>query len=151
MKLSLSLTSVTRWLLVVFGCAVLATAQPMSSNPNEPVARDNTTVIYPQNSADKPASNSTHASSGLGMTLALLGVLACLGGVWFLFQKRAGGLIASRGSRKLQIEETRSLGNRQHLVVADYSGQKFLIGVTSGQIQLLAHLDPTEENEKAGP
>jgi flagellar protein FliO/FliZ len=46
---------------------------------------------------------------------------------------------------KLQIEETRSLGNRQYLVVAVYEGQKLLLGVTPGQIQLLTPLSSGED------
>ncbi len=146
-------TSVTRWLLVVFGCAVLATAQPMSSTPPaEPAPRSSDTLIYPQNSPEKPAAPSgSSATSGSGTLFTLLGVLACLGGVWFVFQKRTGGILTTRGARKLQIEETRPLGNRQHLIVADYDGQKFLLGVTPGQIQFLTHLHPDEDEEKKQP
>ncbi len=141
------ITSVTRWLLVVFGCAVLAMAQPMSSTKPEPVSRDAATLIYPKDSADRPAPLTPPPTSSLGPVLALCAVFACIGGAWLLFQKRSGSLLANRGVRKLQIEETRPLGNRQHLIVADYAGQKFLIGVTPGQIQFLTHLDPTEQEK----
>jgi flagellar protein FliO/FliZ len=39
------------------------------------------------------------------------------------------------------VAESRSLGNRQYLVVADYGKQKFLIGVCAGRISLLSPLD----------
>ena len=48
-------TSVTRWLLVVVGCAVLETAQPMSAASAEtPAPREPGTLIYPQGSPDRP-------------------------------------------------------------------------------------------------
>ena len=46
-----------------------------------------------------------------------------------------------REARKLTVAETRSLGNRQYLVVADYEGRKFLLGVCPGRIDLLSSLD----------
>jgi flagellar protein FliO/FliZ len=47
----------------------------------------------------------------------------------------------SRAPRNLAVEETRSLGNRQYLVVASYQDKKFLIGVCPGRIDLLSALD----------
>ena len=47
--------------------------------------------------------------------------------------RRRGNIARSRSM-------TRSLGNRQYLVVASYEGQKFLIGVCPGRIDLLAPL-----------
>lgn len=68
-------------------------------------------------------------------------------GAWFLVKRRAAGPLGSaKGDRKIQIEETRSLGNRQYLVVADYEGSKFLIGVTPGQIQMLAPLKSSQKS-----
>ena len=46
-----------------------------------------------------------------------------------------------RADRRLAIAETRSLGNRQYLVVAAYDGRKFLLGVCPGRIEMLAPLD----------
>jgi flagellar protein FliO/FliZ len=43
------------------------------------------------------------------------------------------------------IEETRSLGNRQYLIVAAYEEKKLLLGVTPGRIKLLCDL-PTDED-----
>jgi flagellar protein FliO/FliZ len=130
-------TSVTRWLLVVIGCVVLATAQPMSAA--EPTPPDK--IIYPKGSPEKPAEMPTSPKdSGRSYTLIIALVLAAAG-AWILFQRRQGAGLISRGPKKLQIEETRALGNRQYLVVANYEGRKMLIGVTTGQIQLLARLD----------
>jgi flagellar protein FliO/FliZ len=37
--------------------------------------------------------------------------------------------------------ESRPLGSRQYLVVADYDGRKFLLGVCPGSIEMLTPLD----------
>jgi hypothetical protein len=53
-----------------------------------------------------------------------------------------GGLgSGGRGVRKLQIEETRMLGHRQYLVVAQYEGRRMLLGVCPGRIDYLCPLD----------
>ena len=49
---------------------------------------------------------------------------------------------AAKTERKLHIEESRSLGHRQHLVVASYEGRRFLLGVCPGSIEYLSGLDP---------
>jgi flagellar protein FliO/FliZ len=48
---------------------------------------------------------------------------------------------AAKAERKLHIEESRSLGHRQHLVVASYEGRRFLLGVCPGSIEYLSGLD----------
>ncbi len=140
------ITSVTRWLLVVIGCVVLATAQPMSSASTPESASPagdlpGQTIIYPKNTADpsKPAMAPERDSSrSLVMLVALM---LAAGGVWLIVQRRKAGPGAGRGGRRLQIDETRSLGNRQYLVVADYDGKKFLLGVTPGRIEMLTSLE----------
>lgn len=140
------ISGVLRRLLMVIGCVVLATAQPMStfaaSAAESPRAPD--TVIFPKGSPEAPAVPATRPDSGSGGNLVLaLAFLLALGGAWLLFKRRTGGVggfLANRAERKLQIAETRSLGNRQYLVVAEYEGKKLLLGVTPGQIQLLTEL-----------
>ena len=54
-------TSVTRWLLVVIGCAILAMAQPMSAAPadvSETAAHAPDAIIYPKGSSEKPGASS---------------------------------------------------------------------------------------------
>jgi len=139
-----TITSVTRWLLVVIGCVVLATAQPMSSAATTETpasALPAETIIYPKNAAEpaKLVPSREHDSSrSLVLVVALL---LAAGGVWVLVQRRKAGPGGGRGGRKLQIDETRPLGNRQYLVVADYDGKKFLLGVTPGRIQMLTPLE----------
>ena len=140
-----SITSVTRWLLVVIGCVVLATAQPMSAASNDAPAPaeplSSQAVIYPKTAADpsKPVVPNEHDSSK--SLILVVALLLAAGGVWVLVQRRKSGPGGGRGGRKLQIDETRPLGNRQYLVVADYDGKKFLLGVTPGRIQMLTPLD----------
>ena len=142
----LSITSVTRWLLVVVGCAVLAMAQPMSAaspdtSSEKPAAPDQ--IIYPKNSSDRPAAlpAEKHTSDTGRMLIVFIALALAGAGAWILIQRRQAGPIGGRGQRKLQIDETRPLGNRQYLVVADYDGKKFLLGVAPGQIRLLTPLD----------
>jgi len=142
----LPITSVTRWLLVVIGCVVLATAQPMSAASNDaPVGPlSDQTVIYPKNVAD-PSKPVMAGERDSGRSLILVvAILLAAGGVWVLVQRRRAGPGGGRGGRKLQIDETRPLGNRQYLVVADYDGKKFLLGVTPGRIQMLTPLEIAE-------
>lgn len=184
-------TSVTRWLLVVIGCAVLATAQPMSAEQNSATAAsgnapgtttektpaptvtlpDSTPgaaaptpaatpaptpaaapanagkIIYPK-AADTDPDRTLDGKATAGSSRSYLLVIALLlagVGAWVLVQKQRGVAVVARGPRKLNVDETRPLGNRQYLVVASYEDKKFLLGVTAGQIQLLAKLD--EEGE----
>lgn len=151
MKFPQPFTSVTRWLLVVIGCVVLATAQPMSAAETvaESSEKKPDTVIYPKSTVEKPAevSLTRKDDSGRGYTL-VIAVLLAGAGAWVLIQRRKGAPMISRGPRKLQLEETRPLGNRQYLVVANYEGKKFLLGVTTGQIQMLTKLDDERVEEK---
>lgn len=104
-------------------------------------------VIVPKGavSADTPA---TAGNTGTG-PLTMIGVIVLGGaGAWLLWRGRAGGLKQfSRVNRQLAIEETRSLGNRQFLVVASYQDKKFLIGVCPGRIDLLSPLHATSPVE----
>ena len=87
--------------------------------------------------------------SGDGGTFQLVLYLALLlalfaGGAFFLrngftlFQPKI------KGERKLEISETRMLGNRQFLVVAAYEDRKILIGVCPGRIDYLCTLAGAE-------
>ncbi len=79
-------------------------------------------------------------SGGLGVYTMLVAAACGVAGVWFLWRgRRQSGGRASKG--KLSVAETRSLGNRQYLVVAAYGEKKYLIGVCVGRISLLAPLD----------
>ncbi len=89
-----------------------------------------------------PAAFPSVPSVGSNLGLGLFVVLCAAAGAWLWWRARrhpAG--LGARGERKLAIAETRSLGNRQYLVVAAYDERRFLLGVCPGRIELLAPLD----------
>ncbi|MBI5766925.1 MAG: flagellar biosynthetic protein FliO [Verrucomicrobia bacterium] len=98
-------------------------------------AADDNKILYPSNSA--PAS--APATGGLGHVTLVVGLVLAAAGGWFVWRGRTNPARAADG-RVLAIEETRSLGNRQFLVVASYQEKKFLLGVCQGRIDLLAPL-----------
>ena len=109
-------------------------------------AADDNKIIFPGGTpgASAPAAP---AGGGLGNLALVVGVaLAAVGG-WLVWRGRMSPPIG-RDGRSLAIAETRSLGNRQYLVVATYEDKKFLLGVCPGRIDLLAPLSGPAETEK---
>ena len=103
-------------------------------------------LIYPRGSAPAgaPVPVESH-NPGSGAILAVA-LLAAAGG-WWLWQKRRGPVRAAGAAAGLAIVESRSLGSRQYLVVADYDGRKFLLGVCPGSIAMLTPLDGEKAKE----
>ncbi len=98
-------------------------------------------MIYPRGTAPAGAARPAAPAPGGSNPLFLLGVAAVAAAAgWWLWQKRRTSLHAAGGSR-LNVVETKSLGSRQYLVVADYDGRKFLLGVCPGSIEMLTPLD----------
>ncbi len=98
-------------------------------------AVDDSKVLYP--SPVVPAEIA--AGGGFGsLSLALGLALAVIGGwlVWRGRRSRPGQV----GLQSLVVSETRSLGNRQYLVVAAYENKKFLLGICPDRIEMLAPL-----------
>ena len=56
-----------------------------------------------------------------------------------------------RSDGRLQVSETRMLGNRQFLMVVEYEESRLLVGVSPGRIELLTPLGPTISNLEALP
>ena len=63
-----------------------------------------------------------------------LGFVVC----WVTFRLRKGGGL--KDVRKLRIEETRSLGGRQYLLVVEYEGTRFLVASCVGRVEYLCPL-----------
>jgi flagellar protein FliO/FliZ len=108
-------------------------------------ADDNTIIVPGASRAEGPGKSGGASLNSLSL---LLGVaLAGVGG-WMVWRNRRGVPVA-RDMRALAIDETRSLGNKQYLVVASYEGKKFLIGVCPGRIDMLSSLDANLATGKA--
>ena len=95
-------------------------------------------VIYPRTGATPDAAPGQR-SSGYPAVLVTGLLMAGAGGLLFWRGRRAPGGVAAL--RRLAIAETKSLGNRQYLVVASYEDKKFLLGVCPGRIDLLTPLE----------
>jgi flagellar protein FliO/FliZ len=130
-----------RWLAAAVAVAALALAAAAAVDP---VAPDR--IIVPARAAAPAAP----AGAGGGVLTILAVSALAAAGVWLLVRARTG-----RGAggvpRHLAVDETRSLGNRQYLVVASYREKKFLIGVCPGRIDLLAPLHDAAPAEKTRP
>jgi len=87
-------------------------------------------------------------SAGYGAT-TLIGVILLGGAGAWLYMRGRKIQISGRVVRKLVIDETKSLGSRQYLVVASYEGRKFMLGVCPGRIDMLTPLDETTVPRKA--
>jgi len=110
-------------------------------------AADDNKIIFPSGSekSGMPSAISSSGSFNFITILALLIIAAV--GAWMFIRNR-GNPGAGRDLRALSIDETRSLGNKQFLVVASYEDKKFLLGVCPGRIDLLAPLHQGEEKSK---
>lgn len=125
--------------LAAFSLAAFAQEKPKESE-----------IIRPRNAGSNDARATAATKSGdSNYALIVLAAAAAAAGGWMLWrQRRTPGGIAGREARKLTIAESRSLGNRQYLVVADYDGKKFLLGVCPGSISMLQSLDEDERDPR---
>lgn len=103
-------------------------------------AHDVGQVVVPS-ATSTPSSPITGSGGGLQLAIYLCLLLALLGGGSYFLKNGFNFLPPkSKGVRKLSVAETRMLGNRQFLVVAEYEGRKMLLGVCPGRIELLSDL-----------
>jgi len=103
-------------------------------------AADDEMVISPRGSAHAEAKPAALTASSMSPMTLFLGLALAGAGGWMVWRNRRGSAV-SRELRALSVDETRSLGNRQYLVVASYEGKKFLLGVCPGRIDMLSPLD----------
>ncbi|MGH7943413.1 MAG: FliO/MopB family protein [Opitutaceae bacterium] len=111
-------------------------------------AADESEVIFP-GGGSPPGTPATTAGGGLNTLSLGVGLVLAAVGAWFLWRNRRR-VSAGNDIRALAIDETRSLGNRQYLVVASHQGKRFLLGVCPGQISFLSALPDATDREGAG-
>ena len=104
-------------------------------------------VIYPRGTAPADAPAAVGKESANPSVYLAVALLAGAGGWWLWLKRRSGVRGGLSGTTHLSIAETKSLGSRQYLVVADYDGKKFLLGVCPGSIELLTPLDGDKGKE----
>ena len=86
-----------------------------------------------------PSAGGSTGAGGLATTfLVLLGL--CAAGYYLTRRHPAFTANFKGAARKLVVNETRSLGNRQFLVVVEYETERMLLGVTPGKIDYLCPL-----------
>ncbi|MEZ5278642.1 MAG: flagellar biosynthetic protein FliO [Opitutaceae bacterium] len=79
-------------------------------------------------------------------------VLVVLGAGVFFFLKRGGWRqVVKRSEGRLQVRESRMLGNRQFLMVVEYEDSRLLVGVSPGRIELLTPLSSPHSHLEALP
>ena len=114
-----------------------------SSEPkySEPATAQPAVAAPEKNQSSRPP---TPDFDSLGRMLGYLTFFAALAGAALYFVKF--GLPLRKGlasDRKLQVLETRPLGNKQYLLVVGYEDTRMLLGVTPGKIDYLCPLDST--------
>jgi flagellar protein FliO/FliZ len=126
--------------LLLVSCSLWASATLCSAAPADEKAKEGA-VIYPRNAENKAESPAgAGRSSGYGSGVLVVALLLAGAGGWLFWRGRATP-VGTVNVRKLAIAETKSLGNRQYLVVAAYEDKKFLLSVCPGKIELLTALD----------
>lgn len=131
-----------------------ASVAPLAAagSPATAPARSDDTLLYPKNSPERPDSAASADDSRGGTWPLALALLLAAAGAWLLLRRRGLPLSRlARSERKIVIEETRSLGGRQHLVLVGCANRRLLIGVSTGQIQLLADLGESAGSDPDHP
>lgn len=129
--------------------SVAATAAAAPSPPASPTEHGR--VLYPA-SGPQPSPGSsrpTEPPSLPGLTTSFLMLLGLCAGGYFLLRRQTGFAPVGKGQRKLVVSESRSLGNRQFLVVVEYESERVLLGVTPGRIDYLCPLSPVNASADA--
>lgn len=123
----------------MLACFLLGVLELVPAATAEEKAKD-AAIIYPRNSETVKAESTAVHSTGYGTGILGVALLMAGAGGWLFWRGRATPA-GTLNARKLAIAETKSLGNRQYLVVAAYEDKKFLLSVCPGRIELLTPLD----------
>ena len=107
-------------------------------------------VVYPNSSSSENGEGAegevysgilSEGGSPIGMVVTILGYLLILGAMgvaaWYLFKRGVFRKPFSNKEGKLNIAESRMLGNRQYIMVVEYEDNKILLGVGPGKIDYL--------------
>ena len=130
----------TAFRLLLLTWALGSLSLPVLAGPPDQKAKD-AAIIYPHTPENKAEASTAH-SPAYGSGVLFVALLLAGAGGWLFWRGRAAPP-GMAGARKLAIAETKSLGNRQYLVVAAYEDKKFLLSVCPGKIELLTSLDGT--------
>jgi flagellar protein FliO/FliZ len=131
--------AVTLLLTMGAGAEESKTAPSLSSTTSHAI-QSTGEVIVPT-AALTASSQTVTSGSGIQLAIYLCLLVALLGGGSYILKNGFGFLQPkAKGARKLNVAETRMLGNRQFLVVAEYEGRRMLLGVCPGRIELLSEL-----------
>ena len=129
------------------GAAPASSANLTSGSPDSSAPTGPPTPAVAPNSSPAPQASPTRPPTpdfdSLGRMLGYLTLFAALAGAGIYFVKFGLPLVRKNAAldRKLQILETRPLGNRQYLLVVGYEDSRMLLGVTPGKIDYLCPLD----------
>lgn len=116
-----------------------ASATPTGTATSGPIFGAGTSATPHQWPASTPPA--MPSVDGLGRAATGFIVLLIIAGVGLYLLKNGFAIRPQKGAdRKLNVLETRMLGNRQFLVVVQYDHQKVLLGVTPGKIDYLCAL-----------
>ena len=119
------------WLAKMIVFAAFATGSLADEAPSQPSQPS----VQP---VPQLGGNTWQIAAYLGAMLVLFG-----GGAWLL-RNGMPSMQRNKGERKLNISETRGLGSRQFLIVAEYENRKMLLGVCPGRIDYLCTLSGTD-------
>ena len=115
-------------------------------------------VFYPRTSPTSEEGGSSERPAALAgaptvvMFAGYAVVLVVLGAGVFFFLKRGGWRqVVKRSEGRLQVRESRMLGNRQFLMVVEYEDSRLLVGVSPGRIELLTPLSSPHSHLEALP
>lgn len=128
----------SRWLAFA---AALAGGRLLADSASAPAsALPPDTVLRPSATPGGVSGRPEGGGIGGAGTAALVALVGAAGG-WMFWRRLRVSAPAARGEQRLAIAETKSLGNRQYLVVAAYGSRRYLIGVCPGRIDLLSPLE----------
>jgi flagellar biogenesis protein FliO len=131
----------------VFLAALLGTV--LAAGAADRMGPEPSDVIHPRVSDASASSNEIKAEQivpapAVGGMLPALGYLLVFGGiaggVWYFLKMGTLARPFHKSEGKLQVLETKGLGNRQFLVVAEYEDAKMLLAVCPGRIDYLTPL-----------